>query len=133
VRDTFDVDFGSYLRDAMRAVGIDPDQRGGKAELARRSGLSENLISRWVRGTQPDIPGLRKLAPVLRRPMRELVVKAGHLAADEVINGADDPAVSRTPEESILADERLTRRQREILISTYHEMRERYKTDDPSE
>jgi transcriptional regulator with XRE-family HTH domain len=63
----------------MSAAGI-----SNAAELARRTGVNESQISRWLRGIgQPDLSNLRKIAPTLRRPMLQLLVAAGHLTAAE--------------------------------------------------
>jgi transcriptional regulator with XRE-family HTH domain len=55
-----------------------------QAELARRSGLAESMVSRWLRGlNQPDVPNLRRVRPVLGVPMLELLVAAGHVTLEE--------------------------------------------------
>jgi len=55
-----------------------------QAELARRSGLAESMVSRWLRGlNQPDIPNLRRVRPVLGVTMLHLLVAAGHITLEE--------------------------------------------------
>ena len=62
----------------MRSAGLT------QAELARRSGRAESMVSRWLRGlTQPDVPTLRRVRPVLGVPMLELIVAAGYLSLEE--------------------------------------------------
>jgi transcriptional regulator with XRE-family HTH domain len=62
----------------MRSAGLT------QAELARRSGLAESMVSRWLRGlNQPDVPNLRRVRPVLGVPMLELIVAAGYLSLEE--------------------------------------------------
>ena len=62
----------------MRGAGLT------QAELARRSGLAESMVSRWLRGlNQPDVPNLRRVRPVLGVPMMELLVAAGHVTLEE--------------------------------------------------
>jgi transcriptional regulator with XRE-family HTH domain len=62
----------------MRSAGLT------QAELARRSGLAESMVSRWLRGlNQPDVPNLRRMRPVLGVPMLELIVAAGYLTLEE--------------------------------------------------
>ena len=62
----------------MRSAGLT------QAELARRSGLAESMVSRWLRGlNQPDVPNLRRVGPVLGVPLLELIVAAGHVTQDE--------------------------------------------------
>ena len=62
----------------MRSAGLT------QAELARRSGLAESMVSRWLRGlNQPDVPNLRRVRPVLGVTMLELMVAAGYLSLEE--------------------------------------------------
>lgn len=54
------------------------------AELSRATGIGEAQISRWLRGqNSTELPMLRRLAPVLRIPMLELTVAAGHMEPAE--------------------------------------------------
>jgi transcriptional regulator with XRE-family HTH domain len=70
--------WAGYLESAMRSAGLT------QAELARRSGLAESMVSRWLRGlNQPDVPNLRRVGPVLGVPMLELLVAAGHVTLAE--------------------------------------------------
>jgi transcriptional regulator with XRE-family HTH domain len=64
-----------------------------QAELARRSGLAESMVSRWLRGlNQPDVPNLRRVRPVLGVPMLELIVAAGYLTLEEAeLQDAPEP------------------------------------------
>jgi transcriptional regulator with XRE-family HTH domain len=71
-------DWAGYLDAAMRSAGL------SQAELGRRSGLAESMVSRWLRGlNQPDVPNLRRVGPVLGVPMLELLVAAGHVTLAE--------------------------------------------------
>jgi transcriptional regulator with XRE-family HTH domain len=71
----------------MRSAGLT------QAELARRSGLAESMVSRWLRGlNQPDVPNLRRVRPVLGVPMLELIVAAGYLSLEEAeLQDAPEP------------------------------------------
>ena len=71
----------------MRSAGL------SQAELARRSGLAESMVSRWLRGVnQPDVPNLRRVRPVLGVPMLELIVAAGYLSLEEAeLQDAPEP------------------------------------------
>jgi transcriptional regulator with XRE-family HTH domain len=73
----------------MRSAGLT------QAELARRSGLAESMVSRWLRGlNQPDVPNLRRVRPVLGVPMLELIVAAGYLSLEEAeLQDAPEPPV----------------------------------------
>lgn len=69
----------NYLRAAMQAANI-----RNAAELARLSGVNESQISRWLRGVgSPDLSNLRRISPVLRVPVLQLMVAAGHLTPEE--------------------------------------------------
>lgn len=116
--------FADYLRTRMRQVGIDPDQRGASATLARRADIAESQINRWLKqGHQPSIENLRKIAPILRVDVLELLVRAGHISADEAI--AAGPAETLRAEEAIVADSGLADRDKRILLATLAEMRQR--------
>jgi transcriptional regulator with XRE-family HTH domain len=73
----------------MRSAGLT------QAELARRSGLAESMVSRWLRGlNQPDVPNLRRVGPVLGVPMLELIVAAGYLTLEEAeLRDSPEPPV----------------------------------------
>lgn len=112
----------------MRAVGIDPDQRGASGELARKAGLSESQTSRWLkRGDQPTIENLRKLAPVLRVRMADLLVQAGYVTPEEL-------AVSTTTaERGIIEDPTLSDRERRMMLTLLNQMRDRDDDAPPAE
>jgi transcriptional regulator with XRE-family HTH domain len=69
----------AYLKAAMDAAGVQ-----SAAELSRRTGIGEAQISRWLRGqNQTEMPMLRRLSPVLKVPVLELAVAAGHIEPAE--------------------------------------------------
>lgn len=77
-----------YLRQAMNAAGIST-----AAELSRATGIGEAQISRWLRGqSQTDVQMIRKLSPVLKVPVLELLVAAGHIEPSEAkLKAAPEP------------------------------------------
>jgi transcriptional regulator with XRE-family HTH domain len=78
IRKSSERDWATYLESAIRSSGLT------QAELARRSGLAESMVSRWLRGlNQPDVPNLRRVRPVLGVRMLELLVAAGHVTLEE--------------------------------------------------
>jgi transcriptional regulator with XRE-family HTH domain len=88
----------------MRSAGLT------QAELARRSGLAESMVSRWLRGlNQPDVPNLRRVRPVLGVTMLELLVAAGHVTLEEAqLRDAPEPPVPvrvGVPTEGLTADQ----------------------------
>ncbi len=86
----------------MRSSGLT------QAELARRSGLAESMVSRWLRGlNQPDVPNLRRVRPVLGVPMLELIVAAGYLSLEEA-ELQDAPEPPAAPAQAGISTEGLT-------------------------
>lgn len=87
IRKSSERDWATYLESAIRSSGLT------QAELARRSGLAESMVSRWLRGlNQPDVPNLRRVRPVLGVTMLELLVAAGHLTLEEAqLRDAPEP------------------------------------------
>ncbi len=88
----------------MRGAGLT------QAELARRSGLAESMVSRWLRGlNQPDVPNLRRVRPVLGVTMLELLVASGHVTLEEAqLRDAPEPPVPvriGIPTEGLTADQ----------------------------
>lgn len=80
-----------YLHKAMKAAGIET-----AAELSRRTGIGEAQISRWLRGqNQTDVQMIRRLSPVLKVPVVELLVAAGHIdpAEAKMKDRPEPPAV----------------------------------------
>jgi transcriptional regulator with XRE-family HTH domain len=74
--------FGRYLARRM-ALCRPPFTTVG--QLAEAIGVNRSLVSRWITGGhQPSVKHLQKLAPVLKRPVLELLVAAGHLTQREV-------------------------------------------------
>ena len=92
LRKSSERDWATYLDAAMRSASL------SQAELARRSGLAESMVSRWLRGlNQPDVPNLRRVRPVLGVPMLELLVAAGHLTlAESQLQDAPEPPIPTT-------------------------------------
>ena len=73
-----DDSFPDYLRRIIRA------RRLTQAGLARRTGISAGVISKWLADThKPDLENLRKLSTGIRRPLLEVLVAAGFLTSQE--------------------------------------------------
>lgn len=70
--------FPSFLRGAMQTAGLSP------AELARRAGINDSPISKWLSGTNtPSLEQLRAIAGPLSLRFLDLAVAAGHLTPEE--------------------------------------------------
>lgn len=116
-------DFAAYLDRAIKAVDM------SAADLARAMGVSDSVISKWLRGTVPTIENLRLLAPVLRVPPMELFVVAGHVTLEEagLSKAPAPPGPPATTEDAIRADPRLTERGKQILLDLLPGLEERAK------
>jgi transcriptional regulator with XRE-family HTH domain len=104
VRKASERDWATYLESAMRSADLT------QAELSRRSGVAESMVSRWLRGlNQPDVPNLRRVRPVLGVTMLELLVAAGHVTLEEAqLRDAPEPPVPvrvGIPTEGLTADQ----------------------------
>lgn len=73
------VTWPEYLEGAMKRARI-----ATYADLARRAGVTDSLISRWRRGVvTPSLDKIRPVAEALNRPFLEVAVAAGALSAEE--------------------------------------------------
>lgn len=121
--------FAAYLRDAMRAANyVRPDGELDVPGLHRMSGVPDNILRRWLQENgDPSLENLRRVAPALGVHMRDLVIAANLMSAEEV--GLDvkplPPVAPPTPEERIWADDLLSDKEKEALIQMLHVMRER--------
>jgi len=121
-------DFASYLRRAMELAGVT------QADLSRAIGVKDSVISRWLKGSIPTIENLRLLAPVLRVPVRDLVVAAGHMLPEEVgLTEPPEPPEPRPPtaEEGIRAEPYLSDVKKELFIGLLNEMRDENAENEP--
>ncbi|WP_329148229.1 helix-turn-helix transcriptional regulator [Streptomyces sp. NBC_01456] len=83
--------FAAWLRTRLVELGYDlsTPRAGGQAEFARHAGISHPVVSRTLRGTNSPSPDvLEAMAPVLKVPLRELLVQAGILTEGELPGGA---------------------------------------------
>lgn len=114
--------WSAYLADLM--------QRGGfanAADLSRAAGIDQTQISRWLRGQgQPSLENLRRLAPIVRRPILELAVKAGHFTAEEARLRdvtPEQPSPVADIAEAIKQDTELLDEARQHLLNQYELLR----------
>lgn len=92
------------------------------------SGVADNVLRRWLQEDgDPSLENLRKVSPALGVSLRELVVRAEIMTAEEV--GLDGRPVAPprppTPEERIMDDDILSDADKQALIHTLHALRER--------
>lgn len=98
--------FAAWLRQQIIKRGYDLDgTRGEHSRLARDVGVPTGSISRLLAGTNtPDIRSLRQIAPTIRTPLPELLVRAG-LATKEELAGIhtrdEDGEPPMTPEHAV--------------------------------
>lgn len=122
-------DFGPYLTQAMTAAGL------SQADLARLTGISDSIISKWRRGqATPSVDNLRILAPALGMTTRDLVVVAGHMAPEEV--GLKEPPAPPKPparlaslQDDINADPDLSDSDKRLMIDLYERLLAQVKAD----
>lgn len=75
--------FGGRLRATMKALGVT------QVELARKTGLSQNLVSMWWRGERdPDTALVDRVADALRVPAAYLVSDAFGEVAPEPLRAS---------------------------------------------
>jgi transcriptional regulator with XRE-family HTH domain len=113
--------FGAYLTRAMDVAGLTI------ADLKRLTGVADSLISRWREGVMvPSVPNLRRLAPALAVPTRDLIVAAGHMTPEEVGLAAfpEPPGPPQTAEEIIAADTYFSDRQKAAILALLGVLRE---------
>ncbi|MFD9813738.1 helix-turn-helix domain-containing protein [Streptomyces sp. NPDC059080] len=95
-------EFAQWLRERLTQLGFDlsTPRAGGQAQFARAAGISHPVVSRTLRGTNTPTPEvLEAMAPVLKVPLRELLVRAHILTEDEMPPATATPARRHTPEE----------------------------------
>lgn len=63
------------------------------ADLSRATGIKQSVFSKWFSGTeQPSVRSLQKLAPVIKAPLRDLLVLACRVSeADLAMTGPPEP------------------------------------------
>lgn len=112
--------FATYLRRAMKSAG---DLTS--ADLSRAIGVADSVVSRWLRGSVPSIENLRLLAPVLKVPVRDLVVVAGHMTPEEVglTEIPEPPGPPPTVEDEIMAADWLTAEAKQAAVTLLDSLR----------
>lgn len=118
----------------MRAAGyVRPNGDLDVPALVRMSGVHDSLLRRWLQEAgDPSLENLRKVAPALGLPPRDLWVAAGLVLPGEV-GLEDEPEVPKSPptaEDRILADDILTDADKEVVIHTLNALRERNKNSE---
>jgi transcriptional regulator with XRE-family HTH domain len=92
-------DFAVYIAAAARAAGYDIDavRGGGKAALARDTGMPPSSVTRMLKGeTLPDPQFYEALAHAVHVPVRELLVRAGILSS-ALTDTTESPRVASAP------------------------------------
>ena len=123
--------FAAYFKEAMRVANY--VRSNGDLDvptLARMSSVHDSLLRRWIQEDgDPSLENLRKVAPALGLPPRDLFVASGLVLPGEVgLDGEPEPPQAPpTPEERILADNILSDADKEALIHTLQALRERRK------
>ncbi|WP_159042121.1 hypothetical protein [Streptomyces sp. TP-A0875] len=89
--------FGEWLSQELTARGYDLRERGGgRREFAVHAGLAHGIISRALRDIGvPDIKSCGKIARALGIKTGPVLVRAGHLPADELPTGTTPANISQ--------------------------------------
>jgi len=89
--------FGEWLSRELTARGYDLRERGGgRRAFAEKAGLGPAIVSRVLRDTAvPDIKTCGKIARALGIKTGPVLVRAGHLPADELPTGTAPAAISQ--------------------------------------
>jgi transcriptional regulator with XRE-family HTH domain len=98
--------FGRLVADAARQSGkYDIDGQGGKAKLARDTGLSESAVGRMLRGeTLPDPRRFESIAQAVGVPVRQLLIEA-EIVSVESLSQEPHTGQSQVGSRSITPDE----------------------------
>lgn len=123
--------FAAYLAEAMRAADyVRPSGDLDVPSLQRMSAVPDSILRRWLQEAgEPSLENLRKVAPALGLPPRDLFVASGLVLPEEVgLEGEPEvPQAPPTPEERILADDILSDADKGALIHALQAFRERRK------
>ncbi|MFE6683967.1 helix-turn-helix domain-containing protein [Streptomyces sp. NPDC057729] len=78
--------FASWLTDTLTASGYDLSPKGGgRTRFAADSGISPSTVGRLLQGQgATNITTLEQLATALRRPLPEILVRAGVLTQSDL-------------------------------------------------
>ncbi|MTE19509.1 helix-turn-helix domain-containing protein [Streptomyces sp. TRM43335] len=115
--------FASWIEGLIRERGYDIDspRGGGKSRLADAAGVHRAAITRLLRRhSMPDLETMRRLARVLRVPVREMLIRSGQLTAEEL------PPASAAQPPGEGADGTLTLRRAAELLGIPVEQREMF-------
>ncbi|MFI5808112.1 helix-turn-helix domain-containing protein [Streptomyces sp. NPDC051561] len=79
--------FANWVEDLIRHRGYDIDspRGGGKSRLADEAGVHRAAITRLLqRQSMPDLETTRRLAHVLRVPVRDMLIRSGRLTEEDL-------------------------------------------------
>ncbi|MET9094372.1 helix-turn-helix transcriptional regulator [Streptomyces cyaneofuscatus] len=79
--------FTAWIEELIRARGYDIDspRGGGKSRLADEAGVHRAAITRLLQGqSMPDLETTRRLAHVLRVPVRDMLIRSGRLSEEDL-------------------------------------------------
>nr|WP_206442695.1 helix-turn-helix transcriptional regulator [Streptomyces boncukensis] len=89
--------FATWIEQVIRERGYDIDspRGGGKSQLADAASVHRAAITRLLqRQSMPDLETMRRLARVLRVPIRDMLVRSGQLTPEELPLREPSPAGS---------------------------------------
>lgn len=100
--------WAEYVQRHLDALGWDNATLSRVAQLPDGRRIDRSLIGRWINeGTQPSIESIRAVARALDRDIREGLVAAGKLTAEEVGMFIDEDLPPTSPDLRLLSDDEL--------------------------
>lgn len=79
--------FATWIEELIRSRGFDIDnpRGGGKSRLADEAGVHRAAVTRLLqRQSMPDLETMRRLAQVLRVPVRDMLIRSGRLTEEDL-------------------------------------------------
>ncbi|MFD9408546.1 helix-turn-helix domain-containing protein [Streptomyces sp. NPDC059989] len=93
--------FAAWVETLMRQRGYDIDspRGGGKSRIADEAGVHRAAVTRLLqRQSMPDLETMRRIAPLLGVSVRDMLIRSGRVAPEELPLAAQDlPPGGRTP------------------------------------
>ncbi|MHC0429965.1 helix-turn-helix transcriptional regulator [Streptomyces sp. O3] len=86
--------FAAWIEAVIRDRGYDIDspRGGGKSQLADAAGVHRAAVTRLLqRQSMPDLETMRRIARVLRVPIRDMLIRSGQLSPEDLPLARLDP------------------------------------------
>ncbi|MEU9084587.1 helix-turn-helix transcriptional regulator [Streptomyces sp. NPDC048357] len=87
--------FAAWVETLMRQRGYDIDspRGGGKSRIADEAGVHRAAVTRLLqRQSMPDLETMRRIAPLLGVSVRDMLIRSGRVAPEELPLASPEPA-----------------------------------------